>query len=249
MNWIICPVRNGIAYTQKAMPTFLNQDIGDVRVLLIDNSSTDGTFQWAEPLKYVSVWHQNPPCSVARSWNKAIGLILRNNPYVLVVNNDVLLRLDTYRQLVEDGGQFVTATGSDDPKCVDWPYSDPDPAKKRPHPDFSCYLIRRECWETVGPFDEQFEGAYAEDSQYHVRMHRAGIRGESLEMAFYHAASGTIKAANAEDAQRISKCADANRRLFKEQFGCFPGTKEYEDLFSESSFGMNKRMASLAEPL
>jgi len=77
--------------------------------------------------------------------------------HVLVVNNDVLLRPDTYRLLVADGSLFVTAVASDDPDCVKpvqqpsgrWDYAEPDPAGKRPHPTMSCFLIRRECWVKV----------------------------------------------------------------------------------------------------
>ena len=37
----------------------------------------------------------------------------------------------------------------------------------------SCMIIRRECWEEVGDFDETFF-AYQEDSDYCIRARKAG---------------------------------------------------------------------------
>lgn len=245
MNWIVCPVRNGLQYTQAALPTFLAQDIGDVAVLFIDNHSTDGTTHWLRSMdghRHVFVRRKNPPLSVAASWNYGLGLVFeaRQNPkprheYALVVNNDVLLRPDTYRRLVEDGGQFVTGVGvNDGTGTFCWDQSDAAEQKaftKSPHPSFSCFLIRYECFRRVGPFDERFHGAYCEDCDYHVRMHRAGIEAYAIDLPFYHAGSGTLRSVSEEVAKKIREQADANRALFREMYGCVPGTIEYAKLF------------------
>lgn len=237
MNWIVCPVRDGLHYTKAAMKTFLAQDIGEVSVLFVDNASTDGTREWTWGLPdRAHLFHFEGPLSVAASWNTALSFVFNwrrevPNSHALVVNNDVLLRPDTYRLLVEDGGLFVTAVGRNDPECVR-ELTPPRPDAKRPHPDFSCFLIRRECWERVGAFDERFESAYCEDSDYHVRMHRAGIQASCLDLPFYHAGAGTIKSAEPKEARRISEQADRNRALFKQIYGVGVGSPEYYRLFN-----------------
>lgn len=290
MNYIICPVRNGLHLTRDAMKDFLAQDIGDVQVFVINNASTDGTTQWLQTQPVHTIYN-NPPKSVAASWNQGLrwvfgqkqacqanlndpeslkgapvdifpgGIYWKGPEHALVVNNDVRLRPDTYRHLVEDGGGFVTAVGTQDPEKIERrkhcsqcgnPFTDracgpthavisadpsaadypwPNPNAKRDHPDFSCYLIRREVFEKVGPFDEDFEGAYAEDADYHRRMHQAGITAVCLDLPFLHYAAQTIALAGEEEAQRISDQAGRNRALFKKKHGVEVGSPEYYGLF------------------
>lgn len=232
-NFILVPVRNGLRYTRAAMPTFLAQDIGDITVLVIDNESTDGTQQWlmTQPSNVVT-WRQQTPLSVAGSWNRGLRWIFDHGcEYALVVNNDVELRSDTYRHLAADGGQFVTGVGVGD-KAQVGDLRTPNPEGKRPHPDFSCYLIRREAYERLGGFDESYTGGYCEDADAHLRMHRLAIDAYCIDLPFYHVASGTLKAViSNEERDRIQKMADANRERFKQRHGVEIGSEGYYNLF------------------
>jgi GT2 family glycosyltransferase len=233
-SWILCPLRNNLALTRKAFPTFLSQDIGNVQVMLLDNASTDGTTEWlrsADP-DTVTAMYRRVPSSVAQSWNTGLDYIFntRQADYALVVNNDVELPEHFFRLLLEDGGQFVTGVGVDDPECLK---RSPHPESKSPHPHFSAFLIRRECWATVGPFDEAFKGAYAEDSDLHVRMHMAGITAYSIDVPFYHVGSSTLKHADPDEAQRIRLQADANREYFQKKWGFAVGSPEYYAFFEK----------------
>jgi len=230
VNPILCPVRNGLHLTREAVRTFLAQDIGDVEVLLIDNDSQDGTAQWlwSQPVQAV---HFRPGKSVAASWNFGLShLFGKGAEYVLVVNNDVELRPDTMRHLVADGGLFVTAVGTRDRQKIAEPYAVPS-EHKRPHPDFSCFLIRRAAWELVGPFNESYVGAYCEDADYHLRLHRAGVHAECLDLAFLHYGAQTLVNADKVEAAAIRANADHNRALFLERNGVAVGSAEYYALF------------------
>ena len=239
MNVILCPVRNGLHYTKEAMKTFLAQDCGDVTVVFVDNSSTDGTTEWLKTQDCIC-FHNIAPKSVAASWNQGLRWAFsKGAEHVLVVNNDVLLRPDTYRLLVADGSLFVTAVASDDPSCVKpvqqpsgrWDYAEPDPAGKRPHPTMSCFLIRRECWVKVGPFDENFKGGFVEDLDYHARMHKCGVPAYCIDLAFYHVGSATLKLSSDEDRNRILDQAGKNRQYFFKKWGIEPASEEYYAMF------------------
>jgi GT2 family glycosyltransferase len=257
MNWILVPLRNNLHYIRKALPTFLAQDIGDVHLLLMSNGCSDGTAAWANSLRNdrVTYVYNVQPLSVAASWNRMLRWTFKQGAeYALVVNADVELRPDAYRHLVADGGLFVTAVGTDDKSKIApqmrmhedqvgvfggngmfESYEDPDPANKRPHPDFSCYLIRKECFERVGPFNEECLGGYAEDSFAHVAMHRAGIEAVCLDLPFYHVGAGTLKNADPKEAKRIRENADRNRALFKAKYGVEVGSAQYYDLFQHGA--------------
>lgn len=251
MNPILCPVRNCLPFTREAVRTFLAQDIGNVEVLVIDNDSQDGTAQWlwSQPVQTVTF---RPGKSVAASWNFGLRHFFgKGAEYVLVPNNDVELRPDTYRHLVADGGNFVTAVGTRDrekisprrtviypnddmlsPKTIEV-YDPPNPDRKRPHGDFSCFLIRRECWERTGPFDECFAGGYCEDASYDVRMYRAGIKAYCLDLPFLHYGAQTLANADQVEAAAIRYNADKNRALFKEMYGVEVGSAAYYSLFGD----------------
>jgi GT2 family glycosyltransferase len=234
INWILVPVRNGVGYTKEAVKTFLKQDIGNVKVLLIDNDSRDGTAEWARSQHpMVITVGRKPALGVAASWNFGLKLLMDTLDVkrVLVVNNDVKLSLDTYRLLDEDGGEFVTAVGVDTEEQL----TAGNVKGRRPHPDFSCFLIRKKVIEKVGWFDEGYAGGYVEDADYHLRMHRAGVKAESLGIPFLHYASGTLKCATKAEQERICELAEMNRKRFKELYGVAQGSAEYYDLFGSNS--------------
>jgi GT2 family glycosyltransferase len=243
MNVIVCPVRNGLHYTREAMKTFLAQDVPDLSVVFIDNASTDGTTDWLKT-QDCFVFHNTTPRSVAASWNAGLRWAFEHGAETcLVVNNDVLLRPDTYRLLSEDGGLFVTAVASDDPDCIRpvkgptgrWEYAEPDPDAKRPHPTMSCFLMRRECWDRVGPFDEAFKGAFVEDQDYHVRMHKCGITAYCIDLAFYHIGSSTIKECGEAERVALMQQAGKNREYFFQKWGMHGASEEYYAMFKTTA--------------
>lgn len=254
-NPIICPVRNNLHLTRKAVASFQSQDIdGGVHIIVVNNASTDGTSQWLQMQRNVAQMYHDPPLAVSASWNRALEHVFgMGAEYALVVNNDVVLRPDTYRHLVEDGGGFVTAVGSRDTEKIrpnqyigtsgvpeiadDMPngYLPPDPSKKRPHPDFSCYLIRRRVYEQVGPFDENFLCAFGEDWDYHVRLHKAGITAYCIDLPFLHYGSMTIKNAEPAEIRRIQIQAEKNREYFKKKHGMAGASEDYYKFFGSTA--------------
>lgn len=229
MNPIIVPLRDAIQYTKRAHPTFISQDI-PVSILYINNASTDGTVEWLHSVDCIRI-HNQPAKSVAASWNQGLKWWFKQGAeYALVVNNDVELRPDTYRLLLEDGGGFVTAVGNNDFECVKPPYNPPE-KPKRPHPDHSCFLIRKWVWNQVGPFDESYKGAYVEDAEFHLKLHKAGVEAYCIDLPFYHIGAGTLRMVREREAKEIMRQADENRSLFKKRHGVAVGTPEYYALF------------------
>jgi GT2 family glycosyltransferase len=232
-NPIIVPVRNNLSLTKKAIRTFKAQDIGDVSILVINNASTDGTTEYLGTERDIYQMYYDPPLSVAASWNRALNFFfIAGAEYALVVNNDVELQPQTYRYLVGDGGGFVTCIGNQQ-----WPevINPPDPEKKRAHPDFSCYLIRKEVYEKVGPFDEQFLIAFGEDWDYHVRLHRSGIAAMAIDFPFLHHGSMTIKNADLSEIRKIQMQAEKNRMYFKKKWGMAGASEEYYRYFNNEA--------------
>lgn len=238
-NPVIVPVRNNLTLTKKAVETFRKQDIeGGVEIFIINNASTDGTSEWINTQRDLAQMYFNPPLSVAQSWNRALEHVFRiGATYALVVNNDVELRPDTYRLLVEEGSNFVTAVGRRETDLgPDWKTA-PVTLGTRPHPDFSCYVIDRGAYEHVGPFDENFLIAFGEDWDYHVRMHKAGITAYCIDLPFLHHGSMTIKNAEPSEVRKIQMQAERNREYFRRKWGMVGASKEYYDFFGNVAPG------------
>jgi len=236
-NWILMVAHNLSHMTMKAVVSALRQDIGNVRVWLGNPGSTDNLPPAAEALyPDVGTTHHYPPLpSLAAAWNLGLSHLLEGDGgKVLVVNNDIELIPETYRLLAADKGGFVTAVGVTPTAEKPFDATVGDLTKSRAHPDFSAFLIRRWVWEKVGPFDERYLIAYAEDADMHVRMHRAGVDAKCIDIPFLHHAAATINSLPVWEREKVARQADLNRALFKREYGCEVGSDEYYKLFEEA---------------
>jgi len=234
---ILIIARNNLALTKTAVKSALGQvdqntdDMG-CTVLVIDNASSDGTTEWLRTKGKILAIGLTEQRSLAYCWNWGLKSLwaLSKEP-VLVLNNDVEIHPQMYSWLRMLGMPFLTGVGVDD-KSQMKPYplyaNDDTP---NPHPDFSAFMIRKSVVDKVGWFNEEYYPAYAEDCDYHIRMHKAGINAYSIDFPFYHESSSTMKHCSPQEKFSIEKGAEANRERFKAQYGCYPGSEEYQKLF------------------
>ncbi len=228
---------NNLSLTKAAIQSALAQTYSsNSSLLVIDNASIDATPQWLASQRGFSTIMLAERTSVAACWNTVLDWAfnpLNPNRYegVLVLNNDVEIRPDTVKWLMEDPAPFVTAVSVRSESELGYP-DPPTAGQRRPHPDFSCFMIKPLCWKKVGRFDECFEGAYGEDCSYHIRMHFAKIEAVCLDLPFLHHASGTIKSATPAEKRQIERYAHKNRQLFVEMYGCLPGSDAYNEIFT-----------------
>jgi len=234
---IVLVTRNNLHLTKLAVKSALAQDM-ECDVWVVDNASSDGTRHWLNAKH--GIWHTSfmDQQSLAYCWNHALINVFRpralGRGHALVCNNDIELRPDAYRLLLAHGGPFVTCVSVGSRDQVNYPSP---PTGEQPHPDMSCFLIRKEVVDTVGYFDEEYYPAYSEDLDMHVRMHRAGIRAVSIDLPVYHERSSTLKSASESEKIQIERGAERGRDRFKQKWGCRPMTPEYDALFDPREFG------------
>jgi len=160
--------------------------------------------------------------SVAKGWNtginkaKELGL-----DYVLVVNNDIVLKSNAIDRLV--------AFAENHPEACMWTMSEwadlssletcPEDENFNEHPHFSCYMVKPSILDTVGLFDENFKPAYCEDGDYHYRIKLSG--GTALIYGgakFFHYGSRTIKS-DREEWNKNSITFPKNQEYFLKKWG------------------------------
>jgi len=143
---------------------------------------------------------------VGASWNQLCNKIFSDgNDYALIINDDIYLgkKYQQIEALVEKKlTGFIKAT-----------------------PDWCCFVIHKDVYNTVGPFDECFYPAYYEDKSYEYRMKLKGIRIVShpdLNPIDYKS-SQTI-----EKEPILQEMCKKNKRKYIEMWGGEPTKEKYK---------------------
>jgi GT2 family glycosyltransferase len=225
------PCKAGLADTKACIQSCLHQTIGDIAVLTIDDGSEDcGPYLRSLRGPFIQIAYQKSR-GLNHAWNEGLRFALDKLqlPHALVINNDLVLRPDTYEVLVADGGGFVTGVGVDTMDNT----QRINPSSKTPHPSFSCFLIRKEVWQATGEFDETF-WAWASDGDYHLRMDALGIDVYAIDLPFYHRVSGTLKNTSPQLHEELCRLSDRDRETFLRKWGCEIGSDAYYARFNQS---------------
>jgi GT2 family glycosyltransferase len=230
MNPVLILTRNNLELTKKCVESVRGQDI-PTKLYIFDNASSDGTQDWySNEIPPNCTWSQYENLGVSRGWNIVLKKCFEfdDAEHVLVLNNDTIIPPWFYRGLLSFKLPFVSGVGVDSLAQAMQPGI--DVGRPTPNPDFSAFLIRRECWEKVGQFDERMK-IYCSDCDYHIRAHRLGVQLSKVNLPYFHINSQTLKRATPEDRAEIEAQAGRDRMVFAEMYGCLPGSPEYEQLF------------------
>lgn len=224
MNPVLLLVRDNFEMNKRAIDSIFAQDI-PTELTIIDNSNKDETLDWALTNK-IRIYPFRPQVGVSKGWNLGLGRIFdKGAEHVLVPNSDTVLAPWFYRRLLNYAQPFITGVAVDVMPTEQVPH-----CPLTPNPDFSAFLIRRDAWERIGKFDERMK-IYCSDCDYHIRGHRLGVPMLKANVPYYHVNSQTLKRADPEDREAIQTQANKDREVFKELYGCLPGTEEYNQLF------------------
>jgi GT2 family glycosyltransferase len=243
MNPVLILTHNCLELTKKCVESVVWQQDIPTDLFIYDNGSTDGTHDWlAKNRAYINPSRDccySINCvnsGVSYGWNTCLRFFFEEEQqdHCLVLNNDTILNPSTYRLLLSANVPFVTGASFGDLAEV----MKPQTVTLTDGPDFSCFLIRRDCWEKVGAFDETMFN-YASDLDFHIRAHRAGIRLMNSHVKFYHERSSTLKNAAPIERRKLCLQADADREALRRKWGCGAGDESYRAMFSDENFGVD----------
>ena len=250
MTWIVMPVMAEMDMTRAAIGDCLAQSV-PTKLLIINQGCPDSMRDELERIaeEYddrVLCWaHQPPLPSLAATWNRALDFVWEaGGTEALVVNNDVRLAPYTLGGLLGalnvSRNLFVSAVGvTPDQFTPEAEHSMYwyDEAKRevvsKGGPDFSCFLISRECHLRFR-FDEAFTPAFCEDLDYHRRLMLAGegARIFSVNLPYLHYGSATLKTSPNRSAIEAA-ITQGSRAHYRAKWGGEPNHETFYYPFGE----------------
>lgn len=180
---VLMPMRNTAAYARQACLSVLEQDLGDLELLVVDDGSTDGSRRAVESIRdaRVSVL-AGPGRGTAAAWN--VALRASSGDVVVSCDSDDLLPpgrlssqvrfLDAHPELGAVGGGFATMEPSGRLVSELWGADQPpeeitgELLSGRTRTCFNSFAVRRAHLVAVGGKREWFETA--EDIDLQLRL-------------------------------------------------------------------------------
>jgi GT2 family glycosyltransferase len=206
---------NGLAYLKDCLASLRNQLYPNIRIIVCDNASKDGSVEFlSKNYPGVTVIKNKENLGFAEGNNRAIDWVLQQgDEYVFLLNNDTLVEPDAITKLVRtaesDGcigivGPMVLDLKN--PRIVQEAGMSIDkfgfsmPAKSTSGQFFSdvffvsgcAMLIKRAVLQTVGTFDREYF-MFAEDLDLCWRAQLAGYKiNVNKESIIYHISGGSM---------------------------------------------------------
>ncbi|RYE17708.1 MAG: glycosyltransferase family 2 protein [Sphingobacteriaceae bacterium] len=101
---IILPVKNGGSYVKECVGSILSQTYSAFELVVLENSSTDGTAEWLATISdsRVTILPAEKPLTIAENWGRIIR-VQKNEFMTLIGHDDVLLPhyLEEMERLIE----------------------------------------------------------------------------------------------------------------------------------------------------
>ena len=223
---VVIPNWDGAQLLEQFLPSVFQQTLL-VRVVVVDNGSTDASVEVAQRLG-AEVIAMGANRGFAAAVNR--GIAETEEPFIAIVNNDARLAPDWLARLMqamEETGAHL-ATGKilreREPAVLDGTYdllcrggtawragagtpdaTFPQARRRVGFVSLTAALIRREAFERAGTLDEDFE-SYLEDVEFSLRCARLGMAGvyEPAAVA-WHRGSATLGAWHPESTRRIAR--------------------------------------------
>ena len=192
---IVIPVHNKVEFTHQCIQDILSSNIHNYECIVIDNASTDSTpsYLTCQPdLIKVITNKKNRGC--AKSWNQGVSASF--GEWVVILNNDVRLPKDWLVKLVTTAEKYnvdvISPSMREGPLnynfekyAVEFVLSMKNIFRKWT-PNGACFAVKRNVFDKVGLFDENFKIGQYEDADFFRRCKLSNISMGITGNSFIH---------------------------------------------------------------
>lgn len=231
---IIIPVYNQPEYTIECIKSIRETATASHEIIVIDNGSKP-PFEKNKRIKDVHVLTNEKNLGFPRAVNQ--GLYLACGKYILILNNDIIMtpKWDAYMQYhinmgnldmvgpctnLISGPQQTYVPIYENKKTLferaeTFHLENAGIFQKYPRIVGFCMMAKRELFDAVGSFDEQFSPGNFEDDDYCLRAIEKGYKvGFAKDVFIHHFGGITHKSMNVDYQEIIRK----NKKLFDEKW-------------------------------
>lgn len=199
---IIIPVYNQIEYTRKCIESIKkNTSNTDYEIIVIDNASEDGTGDFFKKQDVVYIYN-NENKGVAKAWNQ--GIKQAKGDYVCIINNDIIVCknwLSEFIRIYESMKNIgILSPGTKEGELnYDFESYSENFIKKMKNikeKGFAgwCMFIKKERFDEIGLFSEEFNIGIGEDTDFYFRLKEKGYESYITGAVFvHHFGSKTLK--------------------------------------------------------
>jgi GT2 family glycosyltransferase len=208
---IVVAVYNNLYHTSKLINQLKTEALG-AEIIVVNNASSDGTHEWLNAQKDITVIENSKNEGVSRAWN--LGLSKAKGKVLAVLNNDIdvipggIVKL--YSAAVRCGISCASMIRSNEnliggKKVNQVANSD--------YANGEALFFRRDVWLNVGEFDESYHMAYFEDVDWSCRARISGYTWFCVEDAINHVPGQTSKLI-----PDIHKHITTNKSIFEQRY-------------------------------
>jgi GT2 family glycosyltransferase/glycosyltransferase involved in cell wall biosynthesis len=242
---VIIPVYNQLKYTKECLESLSRSLNEKVKLIVINNASTDGTKQYLESLSNerfdIYIINNQTNFGFPKAVNQ--GLLKAEGQYIIVANNDIVFTKGWLEEMINTAEQETKigmvgpmsnlANGLQMDKKIRYKtrneihkYADAVNKKNSgeylntPRIDFLCALIKKEVVDKVGGLDERYSPGNYDDDDYCLRANIAGYKTVVAKNVFIHHHGSKSFFANAQ--LQLSDLYEANLKKFIEKWGATP---------------------------
>lgn len=140
---VIIPTRNRLAYLKEAVASVLAQDYRDREVIVVDDASEDGTWEWLSSLQDPSVRVLRMEQHKERSAARNFGLNHAQGKYVLFLDDDDLLVPGALSYLHRNAEKYPEALAVVGARIS---FDDKGHWYRPPHPR---WVVKRKAWPEI----------------------------------------------------------------------------------------------------
>ncbi len=195
MIGITLAVYNKLEYTKLCLESLHNNLPPQSHVVVVDNASSDGTAHYLSSLQWLSVIFNKENLGCAPAWNQGVQKV-DGEEWTVILNNDIILtegwwsglmlaaechKLDIVSPAIREGelnyeiSSYAREFTSSMANVI-----------RNDTAHAVCFAVRRNVFNTIGNFDENFKIGQYEDTDFFRRARIAGFRLGSTGGAFVH---------------------------------------------------------------
>jgi len=177
-------------YTGNAIGCIKEYTTTPYEIIIVDNASSVELSSKEAPLKTVvdKYYRFDENMGVPKAWNK--GIELSEGDYICIMNSDVEVYEHWDTDMIESLEDVALVMAY---PMYAYPYGRTVKARElrnewkdktkdqylNEFADFSCFMVKKEIFDVVGLFDEEYGLGYGEDVDFRIRMEEKGLVARS----------------------------------------------------------------------